>query len=273
MKKFAVAATVAALATASSASFAASYATTFAGLTGDFVISDFGTNTAGPTLPDPSNNWFKVTLTNVDGKVTIQVPPAGNYNIYALAGTSSLIDYDGIVGPDLGAVYPTTTKVGSGNVAVTNTSSSLVEFDFNGVNSTSLKLDGVLQSIPYTTGAITISGAGATSLFGTLLGLGSFLVNPVSGTVDVSYKLFQDSIEILIDETNLVGGSFEDALLVLDNLPAVNPFSLPAGNRNAIIDGTFAANGVLFTVPEPATLGMLGLGLAGLAAARRRKAA
>jgi hypothetical protein len=139
------------------------------------------------------------------------VPPAGNYNIYALAGTSSLIDYDGIVGPDLGAVYPTTTKVGSGNVAVTNTSSSLVEFDFNGVNSTSLKLDGVLQSIPYTTSAITISGAGATSLFGTLLGLGSFLVNPVSGTVDVSYKLFQDSIEILIDETNLVGGSFEDA--------------------------------------------------------------
>ena len=272
MKKFAVAATVAALATASSASFAASYATTFAGLTGDFVISDFGTNTAGPTAPD-ADKQFKVTLTNVDGKVTIQVPPAGNYNIYALAGTSSLIDYDGIVGPDLGAVYPTTTKIGGGNVAVTNTSSSLVEFDFNGVNSTSLKLDGVLQSIPYTTGAITISGAGATSLFGTLLGLGSFLVNPVSGTVDVSYKLFQDSIEILIDETNLVGGSFEDALLALDNLPAVNPFSLPAGNRNAIIDGTFAANGVLFTVPEPATLGMLGLGLAGLAAARRRKAA
>lgn len=78
----------------------------------------------------------------------------------------------------------------------------------------------------------------------------------------MSYKLFQDSLEILIDETNLVGGSFEDALLALDNLPAVNPFGLPAGNRNAIIDGTFATNGVLSTVPEPATLGMLGLGLA-----------
>ncbi len=272
MKKFVVAATVAALATASSASFAAGYATTFTGLTGDFVISDFGTNTAGPTIPD-ADKKFKVTLSNVDGKVSIQVPPAGNYNIYALAGSSSLIDYDGVPGADLGAVYPSTTKVGSGPVSVTNTSSSLVEFDFNGVGTTSLKLDGVSQVIPYTTGAITISGTGATSLFGTLLGLGSFLVNPVSGTVDVSYKLFQDSLEILIDETNLIGGSFEDALLALDNLPAVNPFGLPAGNRNAIIGGTFATNGVLSTVPEPATLGMLGLGLAGLAAARRRKAA
>lgn len=201
MKKFAVAATFAALATASSASPAAGYyTTTFSGLTGDFVISEFGINTAGPTLPD-ADHQFKVTLTNVDGKVAIQVPPAGNYSIYALAGTSSLIDYNGIVGPDLGAVYPTTTKVGSGPVSVTNTTSSLVEFDFNGINSTTLKLDGVSQSIPYTTGAITISGVGATSLFGTLLGLGSFLANPVSGTVDVSYKLFQDSIEILIDET------------------------------------------------------------------------
>ncbi len=272
MNKFAVAATAAVLATASSASFAAGYATTFAGLTGDFVISDFGINTAGPTIPD-ADHQFKVTLTNVDGKVTIQVPPAGNYNIYALAGTTAVIDYDGIVGPDLGSSYPTTTKVGSGNLSVTNTTSSLVEFDFSGVGSTTLKLDNVLQSIPYTTGAITISGVGATSLFGTLLGLGSFLANPVSGTVDVSYKLFQDSIEILIDETNLVGGSFEDALLALDNLPAVNPFGLPAGNRNGIIDGTFSANGVLSTVPEPATLGMLGLGLAGLAAARRRKSA
>ena len=128
MKKFAVAATVAALATASSASFAAGYATTFAGLTGDFVISDFGTNTAGPTIPD-ADKQFKVTLTNVDGKVTIQVPPAGNYNIYALAGTSSLIDYDGIVGPDLGAVYPTTTKIGGGMIGTVPGGGILIDME------------------------------------------------------------------------------------------------------------------------------------------------
>jgi hypothetical protein len=272
MKKFVVAATVAALATASSASFAAGYATTFTGLTGDFVISDFGTNTAGPTIPD-ADKKFKVTLSNVDGKVSIQVPPAGNYNIYALAGSSSLIDYDGVPGADLGAVYPSTTKVGSGPVSVTNTSSSLVEFDFNGVGTTSLKLDGVSQAIPYSTGSITVSGAGATALFGSLLGLGSFLSGPVSGTVDILYTVSQDRIDITIDEANLIGGKFENALLTLDNMPAGFIPGKGAGNRDAIIDGTFASNGVIYAVSEPASMALLGLGMAGLAAVRRRKAA
>lgn len=273
MKKLAIAATVAALATASSASFAATYATTFTGLNGNFVISEFGIDTPSFTVPD-ADHTFKVTLTNVDGKVAIQVPSAGKYSISALAGSAALIDYDGNVGTDLASVFPATTVVGTGDLSVTNTTSSLIEFDFNGVGATSLKLDGVAQTIPYTTGAITISGFGATTLFGTLLGLGSFLTNPVSGTVDVAYTLFQDSIEILIDETNLVGGSFEQILLTLDNLTSPNPLGLGAGNRNGIIDGTFVAQGALVAtkVPEPATLGMLGLGLAGLAAARRRKA-
>jgi hypothetical protein len=201
----------------------------------------------------------------------------GDYTFVARAGSAVAVDFDGKPGFDLGASYPTTTKIGAGPLSVTNTSTKLVQFDFgttNGVGTTSLKLDGVSQTLPYTTGDITVSGAGATTLFGSLFGLSSFLTGPVSGTVDIKYQLSDDTIVIDIDETNLVGGSFEDILLKLDNMAAgeYRP-SFAAGNRNGIIDGTFLANGVISAVPEPTSMALVGLGLAGLAAVRRRKSA
>jgi hypothetical protein len=192
MKKSVMFAAVAtALTAASSASFAAgsAYSTTFTNLTGNFVISGFGTDTAGATAPDADKS-FSVTLSQVNGKVTIEVPVASEYKFVAKAGSQMLVDFDGVPGPDLGAVYGANTVIGSGPLSVTNTSTKLVEFDFgnfNGAGSTSLKLDGVSQALPYTTGNITVSGAGATTLFGSLFGLSSFLSGPVSGTVDIDY--------------------------------------------------------------------------------------
>ena len=280
MKKLVMFAAVAtALTAASSASFAAgsSYATTFTNLTGNFVISDFGTDRSGSlsTLPD-ADHTFRVTLSQVNGKVAIEVPVPGDYKILAKAGSTTTVDFDGVPGTDLGVAYPVNTLIGTGPLAVTNTSSSLVQFDFgttNGVGTTSLKLDGVSQALPYTTGNITVTGSGATALFGTLLGMSSLLSGPVSGTVDIAYALTDDQIVIDIDETNLVGGSFENILVALDNMAAGQFGPFGAGNRNGIIDGTFFTNGVLYTVPEPASMALVGLGLAGMAAIRRRKSA
>lgn len=236
--------------------------------TGDFVIDQFGVDTAGPTTPD-ADHTFRIQLSNLDGTVSVQVPPPGYYGVWAEAGFAAGIDYDGVPGQDLGVSYPTTTSLYSGPLTVGNTTTSELLFDFNGTGTTTFTLDGVSQTIPYTTGNITLNGAGATTFFAALLGIPSFLVGAVTGSVEIDYSVTQDGMEIFIDETNLVGGSFENAILALDNLTAPNGFGLPAGNRNGIIDCTLAANGTIH-IPEPASVALLGLGLAGLPSRRRK---
>lgn len=275
MKKFALVAVAAAALGCASAAHAG-YTTTFTGFSGDFVIKGFGIdvgssqfNPSGYTVPDQDSS-FSIALTNLEGKVSFQVPSDGNYSAQALPGFVATIDYDGKLNTDLGVFYPTGATLGSGFLSVGGTNANLVEFNFNGANATTYSIDGVANNPPYNGGAITLSGFGATTFLASLFGLNSFM-GAASGNVNVTYSIGQDSMNVTIDESNLVttsGRKFQDIFLALDNGLTGIPL-VPAGNKNGIIDGTFGVNGSVH-IPEPGSLALLGLGLVGLAAHRRK---
>ncbi|HBF08729.1 MAG TPA: hypothetical protein DDW29_10780 [Gammaproteobacteria bacterium] len=214
-------------------------------LSGGFSVTGFSVN---PTLDTDANPYtYTIELTDLVGMADIDVPAAGE----TVTWTTS-----GYFGANAGgmSIIPTTSWTNETIVADDHGTLAAGEYSFNFIN----------QTYIVTSGASSIE-------FGPFDVLGF----DVLSTLGMDYQITALDADGILND--VVFNVIETPAAGFYNLSAaLNIFdTLPTSGQPGTIDGTFnlyaSAEGES-AVMEPASLGLLGLGLAGIAGLRRRKA-